>query len=56
MKYKGEECSTNDDTNEKDRLGKLWEERSSVQCFFEMVSGPGEKAKIRDAIRNAAEG
>jgi hypothetical protein len=25
------------------------------QCFFEMVSGPGEKTKIRDAIRKAAE-
>jgi hypothetical protein len=24
------------------------------QCFFEMVSGPEEKTKIRDAIRKAA--
>jgi len=55
VEYKGQDRSTNDDSGEKDRLGKLWEERSGGQCFFEMVKGPGEKAKIRDAIRKAIE-
>jgi len=53
VEYKGEDRSTNKDSDEKDRLGKLWEDRSGGQCFFEMVKGPGEKAKIRDAIRKA---
>ena len=56
VEYKGQDRSTNDDSSEKDRLGKLWEERSGGQCFFEMVKGPGEMAKIRDAIRKASEG
>ena len=42
------------DTVEKERLGKLWEERSSGQCFFEMVKGPGELGKIQDAIKKAS--
>jgi type III restriction enzyme len=53
VEYKGEDRSTNRDSEEKERLGKLWEERSGGQCFFEMVRGPGEMTKIRDAIRKA---
>jgi hypothetical protein len=56
VEYKGQDRSTNDDSGEKDRLGKLWEERSGGQCFFEMVKGPGEMTKIRDAIRKATGG
>ena len=53
VEYKGEDRSTNKDSEEKERLGKLWEERSGGQCFFEMVKGPGELTKIRDAITKA---
>ena len=53
MEYKGEDRSTNRDSEEKERLGKLWEERSGGQCLFEMVKGQGELSKIRDAIRKA---
>lgn len=54
VEYKGLDRSTNDDTKEKERLGKLWEERSGGQCFFEMVKGPGELGKIQDALKKAS--
>ena len=54
VEYKGLDRATTDDTKEKERLGKLWEERSGGQCFFEMVKGPGELGKIQDAIKNAS--
>ena len=53
VEYKGGHLAGNPDTIEKERLGKLWEERSGGQCFFEMVKGPGELGKIQDAIKNA---
>jgi type III restriction enzyme len=55
VEYKGEDRSTNDDTKEKERLGKLWEERSGGLCFFEMVKGPGELRKIQESIKKACE-
>ncbi len=55
VEYKGEDRSTNKDSDEKERLGKLWEDRGGGRCFFEMVKGPGEFTKIRDAIRKATE-
>jgi len=54
VEYKGLDRASNDDTKEKERLGKLWEARSGGQCFFEMVKGPGELGKIQDAIKKAA--
>jgi type III restriction enzyme len=54
VEYKGLDRATNDDTKEKERLGKLWETRSDGECFFEMVKGPGELGKIQDAIRTAS--
>jgi len=56
LEFKGEDRSTNKDSDEKERLGKLWEERSGGLCFFEMIKGPGEMTKIRDAIRKATAG
>ncbi|MDP1587565.1 MAG: DEAD/DEAH box helicase family protein [Prosthecobacter sp.] len=56
VEYKGMNLSTNDDTEEKERLGKLWEERSGGQCFFEMVKGPGELGKVQSAIQRAVGG
>ena len=53
VEYKGLNLSTTDDTKEKERLGKLWEERSGGQCFFEMVKGPDELGKIQEALRRA---
>jgi type III restriction enzyme len=54
VEYKGHDRASNDDTKEKERLGKLWEERSAGQCFFEMVKGPGDFARIQTAIKKAA--
>jgi type III restriction enzyme len=53
VEYKGLDRASSDDTKEKERLGKLWEERSGGQCFFEMVKGPNEFGKIQDAIKKA---
>jgi type III restriction enzyme len=55
VEYKGTDRSTNDDTKEKERLGKLWEERSGGLCFFEMVCGPQELGKVQVALKKAAE-
>jgi type III restriction enzyme len=56
VEYKGGHLAGNPDTVEKERLGKLWEERSNGQCFFEMVKGPGELGKMQTAIQRAAGG
>ena len=53
VEYKGTDRSTNDDSKEKERLGKLWEQRRCGQCFFEMVSGLGELSKIQRAVQRA---
>ena len=54
VEYKGAHLAGTDDTREKERLGKLWQERSGGQCFFEMVKGPGELGKVQDAIKKAS--
>jgi type III restriction enzyme len=54
VEYKGLDRATTDDTKEKERLGKLWEERSGGHCFFEMIKGPGELGKIQEAIKKAS--
>jgi len=54
IEYKGAHLADTEDTKEKERLGKLWEERSGGLCFFEMVKGPGELAKVPATISRAA--
>ena len=56
IEYKGLNLATTDDTKEKERLGKLWEVKSSAHCYFEMVKGPGELSKIQDAMKRAFSG
>ncbi len=53
VEYKGRNLASTDDTKEKERLGKLWEERSGGVCFFEMVKGLSELGKIDEAINKA---
>ncbi len=53
VEYKGAHLAGTDDTKEKERLGKLWEERSGGQCCFEMVKGAGEFGKIQGALKQA---
>ena len=53
VEYKGGHLAGNPDTVEKERLGKLWAERSNGKCLFEMVKGPGEFGRIQDAMQRA---
>ena len=46
VEYKGEGWMDNDDSREKEDLGKLWEKRSEGQCLFVMP-----KARDYEAIR-----
>ena len=41
VEYKSVRDGTNDDTREKERLGKLWELRSGGECFFCDGERPG---------------
>ena len=50
VEYKGADRSTNDDSKEKERLGRMWAERSGGRCLFVMVKGPEELARIAAAI------
>ncbi|HWP96133.1 MAG TPA: DEAD/DEAH box helicase family protein [Syntrophomonadaceae bacterium] len=38
VEYKGEHLATNEDTQEKDLIGRLWADRSNSQCLFLMVT------------------
>jgi type III restriction enzyme len=49
VEYKGGHLADNPDTNEKERLGNLWAERSDGRCLFLMVRTP----KGFDSITNA---
>ena len=53
VEYKGGHLRSTDDTKEKERLGKLWGERSGGLCFFEMVCGPAELGKVQAALQKA---
>ncbi len=53
VEYKGESYRTNDDSVEKERLGRLWAERSGGRAVFLMASyRPGEelRSQLRAAI------
>ena len=50
VEYKGMDRATNDDTQEKERLGQLWEARSNGLCLFRMIKGKNEMSKITDAV------
>lgn len=54
VEYKGLDRATTDDTKEKERLGKLWEERSGGQCLFEMVKGPEDLGRVQAALQRAS--
>ena len=46
VEYKGGHLADNPDTNEKERLGNLWAERSDGSCLFLMVRTPQEFDRI----------
>jgi type III restriction enzyme len=52
VEYKGVGYRTNDDSKEKDAIGRLWAERSSGRCLFLMATGDATPA-IDKAIAKA---
>jgi type III restriction enzyme len=53
VEYKAADWGNKRDNDEKERLGQLWEARSSGQCLFLMVKGPGELSRIAEAVSKA---
>ncbi|MBL9115769.1 MAG: DEAD/DEAH box helicase family protein [Verrucomicrobiaceae bacterium] len=51
VEYKGKDRSTNDDSEEKELLGKLWADHSEERCLFLMVSGLNEFDKINASVK-----
>jgi type III restriction enzyme len=51
VEYKGGHLAHNPDTNEKERLGNLWAERSEGQCLFRMIRTKMEFEKVVEAAR-----
>ncbi len=51
VEYKGGHLADNPDTNEKERLGNLWAERSEGRCRFRMIRTPKEFDKIVEAAK-----
>jgi hypothetical protein len=48
---KGGHLADNPDTNEKERLGNLWAERSNGHCLFRMIRTPKDFDKIVEAAK-----
>jgi type III restriction enzyme len=53
VEYKGVVLSTNDDSKEKELLGKLWADGSNGQGLFMMVKGPNELGKLQTLLSQA---
>lgn len=53
VEYKGEHLATNEDTKNKDLIGKLWEKSSNGNCLFLLgVKLDAEKRNIFDQLKN----
>jgi type III restriction enzyme len=50
VKCKGTHLAGNPDTEEKQRLGELWAERSGGKCVFLMAKGPKDLSRIQDTV------
>lgn len=55
IEYKGADRISNDDSKEKDNIGKLWAEKSNGKCLFKMVTsekqvGKSISAQIREEL------
>ena len=51
VEYKGGHLADNPDTNEKERLGNLWAERSEGRCLFLMVRTMQEFDRVAAAAK-----
>lgn len=50
IEYKGEGYRTNDDSKEKDLIGRLWAARSGGKCVFEMVGKDDMQSRLERAL------
>lgn len=50
VEYKGAVYRTNDDSTEKDLIGKLWAARSAGKCVFELVGKDDMQARLERAF------
>ena len=53
VEYKAESFGDKGDTDEKERLGQLWAERSDGQCLFLMIRGKNQLGKIQETIEKS---
>lgn len=52
IEYKGEGFYSNNDSKEKNNIGKLWQEKSNGKCLFKMVTSPKLAGKsVRDQLK-----
>ncbi|MEO5626430.1 MAG: DEAD/DEAH box helicase family protein [Dokdonella sp.] len=56
VEYKGKHLATNADSEEKKRIGAVWERRSDGRCAFAWVDRPAEWAPIKDAVNRCGGG
>ena len=52
VEYKGEHLATNEDTKNKDLIGKLWEKSSNGKCLFLMAVKKNEIGTVDEQIKN----
>lgn len=55
VEYKGEHILTDDDTKEKENIGKLWQKESNGKCVFVMVSKRVRGLNVPEQIRSVLE-
>ena len=52
FEYKGEGWRDTDDSREKEKIGKVYQERSDGLCVFELLGKRDYRQKMRDLIRS----
>ena len=53
VEYKGEVYRTNDDSREKEMIGKLWAGRSGGRCVFELVGKNDMQERLEKGLAAA---
>ena len=51
VEYKGGHLESNDDTQEKDTIGQLWEARSKGLCVFRLATKKNMRDTLLAAVR-----
>lgn len=54
IEYKGEVYRTNDDSREKDLIGRLWAARSGGRCVFDFVGKDDMQQRLSRALQSAS--